>query len=63
MHALADSAASSSTSTPLPPRHARRIRQLRERLFELQCEPEPDADAIDRLMRQLARLRAQQAPR
>lgn len=38
-------------------RQARLIRRLRENLFELQCVAEPDAAAIDRLMRRLARVR------
>lgn len=50
---------------PVPPQQlppgARRqlhaIRQLRERLFDLQCEPDPDPAAIDGLMRRLARVR------
>jgi len=45
---------------PLQPAARRRlhaIRQLRERLFELQCEAEPDPAAIDGLMRRLARVR------
>lgn len=38
-------------------RQARLIRRLRETLFELQCDLEPDPVAIDRLMRRLARVR------
>jgi hypothetical protein len=44
----------------LPPgarRQLHAIRQLRERLFDLQCEPDPDPAAIDGLMRRLARVR------
>ncbi|KQP49639.1 hypothetical protein [Pseudorhodoferax sp. Leaf274] len=40
---------------------ARLIRRLRETLFELQCEPDPDPAAIDRLMRRLARVRSRDA--
>jgi hypothetical protein len=43
-------------------RQARLIRRLRETLFELQCDAEPDAVAIDRLMRRLARVRGRGAP-
>lgn len=39
---------------------SRDIRRLQERLFELQCEPEPDVGAINRLMRELARVRERQ---
>lgn len=39
-------------------RQARAIHRLREVLFELQCVPDPDAVAIDALMRRLARIRA-----
>lgn len=50
------------SSVPTPPNRAHRqagaIRRLREALFELQCEPEPDAVAIDGLMARLARVRA-----
>jgi hypothetical protein len=42
-------------------RLAHAIHRLREALFELQCEPEPDADAINVLMRRLARVRARSA--
>ncbi len=50
------------TMPPLPsPSGVRRrlqaIGRLRERLFELQCEAEPDPAAIDGLMRRLARVR------
>lgn len=38
-------------------RQARLIRRLRENLFELQCAADPDAVAIDQLMRRLARVR------
>ena len=47
-------------SRPTPSlRQARLIRRLREALFELQCDMEPDPVAIDRLMRRLARVRGQ----
>ncbi|KQP11862.1 hypothetical protein [Pseudorhodoferax sp. Leaf267] len=46
------------TSTATSHRQAHVIRRLREALFELQCAPEPDPDAIDSLMRRLARVRA-----
>lgn len=48
-------------STPdLPPeqrQQAGEIRRLRETLFELQCELEPDTSAIDGVMRRLAVVR------
>ncbi|HVR52730.1 MAG TPA: hypothetical protein VMS38_23610 [Pseudorhodoferax sp.] len=42
-------------------RQARLIRRLRENLFELQCVADPDAAAIDQLMRRLARVRGRRA--
>lgn len=42
-------------------RQARLIRRLREVLFTLQCDAEPDPRAIDRQMRRLARVRGHEA--
>lgn len=44
---------------PAGRRRARLIGRLRETLFELQCEVEPDPVAIDRVLRRLARVHAQ----
>jgi hypothetical protein len=44
---------------PVGRRRARLIGRLRETLFELQCEVEPDPVAIDRVLRRLARVHAQ----
>ncbi len=50
-----------SEMPPAQRRQAGEIRRLRETLFELQCEPEPDASAIDGVMRRLALVRQTQA--
>lgn len=57
---------SSHPASALPPatrsqRQARLIRRLRDKLFELQCVADPDAAAIDQLMRRLARVRGRHA--
>ena len=62
MHQSPDTATLPPLVSPsVSPSGARRRQQaigrLRERLFELQCEAEPDPAAIDGLMRRLARVR------